>query len=233
MTRQQIISTALELTGQTVGSAGSLSPFLLSDWVNSGTDELARKTDAFFVSLTMDITAGTALYSSAFQGGGATSLIYKLLSVQWVRADLSYSRLTEVSLQYLQMRTPNWRNDALGSPRNYIQEGTGIARLYPVPDTTQTGALVMEGFAMPAGSWAANSATCPLPGGDRIHMAVAYWVAKMMCLRGTADQAQKIPFFDAEFKKIKADLEVTAATMSHANAHGDAQSSYPRFGGYY
>src|SRR5579883_3303164 len=98
MTRQQIRSNVQDLIGETLGSAGSLSPFLLDTWINQAADELAMASDCWWAKLTMDVTAGQSLYCGADASqGGTTSYVYKIRSVQWLDGAGNWNKLQEVT----------------------------------------------------------------------------------------------------------------------------------------
>ena len=82
------------------------------------------------------------------------------------------------------------------------------------------GGLTIEGFGTPTGTWAVQSALCPLP--DRFHMCLIWRVCIMRAgMHPSKENIAKMPWISEEYKTAMGLLEAQAAQFTRGIRHGD------------
>lgn len=134
--------TVKQLRDRVRGDLGMRSNALLTDedidaWALAWQTECAVITHWYRTSTTTGTTSGTALYD----------LPSDCIALEEVRHD--DLPLYQVRVVDFYRDNPNWRQDANGTPRLWYLRGHTAYGLYPIPDTTDSDALVLYYTAIP------------------------------------------------------------------------------------
>ncbi len=154
MTRAQIKGSAVDLLGEDAGQGTAGDRMMLMDtWLNTSADEIARATDCYYGSVSLDVTAGVPLYSAP--------QVYKVKAATYVLADRSVRELSMTTPAALDARSGAWRTAPNAPPSFCAVEGANLLRLYPAPDSSSLINAYTDLAVSSDGLFTLSSATRP------------------------------------------------------------------------
>lgn len=188
MTRAQIKQRIDQLLGLSLGDSVYGDDFAKNNAINRVTDEFAGPgMDCYWATETASLVDADDGGATAAQARGeyCAPTMYKIMGAYWLDSASEWQVLKPTTPQNLDRMYPDWRNADASDTLEYIAfEGVNEVILYPKPGFTRSSALKFEGFAQTNASgistWAADSASCPLP--TWCHDAIALGAAVDMCM---------------------------------------------------
>jgi hypothetical protein len=115
-------------------------------WAQRGANNIARILELFPTSGSISLTSGTAEYSLSTY----LTLFLKLDLVGGVHYydGSDYTPLKIVTMSWLDLYVPGWRNDDTGTPKAVYKRGDMLGT-YPTSSSDKTNGLLVYYFAMP------------------------------------------------------------------------------------
>ena len=131
MTRQDILVQARDMLGEVQGDPQAGSPFAWNKLISQAADEVARRTDCNYATVTTPIVAGTAQY--------CLPQVYKVKAVSLWIADGSRHTLASSTVAAMDDWSATWRDETSQTqPTTWIPTGLNAFALYPVPNYSST-----------------------------------------------------------------------------------------------
>ena len=214
MQRQDIVTEARDQLGEVRGTPDFGNPFAWNKLVTKAANDLCRSFDLFYTSAAADVANGQAQYCSP--------RIHKVKCVSVFTADGKRHTINSAVIPAMDDWSSSWRDEtAAAQPTTWIPQGLNAFVLYPVPNYSYANGIVIEGFGVPesvagaVGSWAADTADCPLP--DYTHMGVACRAALLRIARHpTPENMTRRPLIMEEYLRERKLIELHVRTHSVA-----------------
>ena len=173
MNRQAITQASKDFLLEYKGDTGAESPFVWPVLVTQAANDVARRTNSFYSSITRNLAQGVSDYSPSFvyapkritvQDGSGNTVLLLPMTVNDLNNWGSVMGFTGTTGAYNQ-----------GVPSQYIWLAANLIRILPVPNYTVVNGLTIEGLSYPAYTWPDSQDECPLP--QESHLAVVYRAA--------------------------------------------------------
>lgn len=216
-TRGEIKQMVRQLLMETAGSPLGDEPFWLNQLVTDETDELARRTDAYYTWFDGDIAGSTTTPQDWF----CVPRLYKLKAAR-VRLSSGDYRMLRPGLE---IKTPAWmdryeeawQTDADSGDPRWLVLARGQMLLYPLPDYSYSPGIRVYGFGVPGPLWTAGSTaeddsdTFPLP--EYAVQTLVYRCAVKRCIQApTKENMLRLPYLERQAAKLTGMLEGEVAT---------------------
>lgn len=222
MTRQQIITMAMNLNDETEDKPGfATGAFIYNQLVDRVADSLAG-LDALYVSEITDIVSGQSAYS--------IPALYRVGSIVATWVNGVSAPLAQLTPQDMDIQYPTWRTQpAQGFPTTAIFNGQASVVLYPQPDYTLASGLRVEGFGVPstagaggASLWPLPTDVCPLPQ-QNASACIAFGVAARRCAQHPSpENNSRKGDWTAEYRELRAKIFKEVTESNTARRAGDA-----------
>jgi hypothetical protein len=212
MTRGEIKRRIRILGRHYFGGENDQDPFGLDLLITEVANDLARRTDCYIGRRYLDLVAGTTEYCD--------SDLYRLKNILILQDDGTYNRARLID--WADAKNPEFRHfDTENVPTHVMVFGANRIKVYPVPASSVTNGLMIEGYAIPGDYWLydtnGNAVTtnldiqeCPLPA--VAHDAIVYGVLKQRAVQSRdMDMAQ---YYDQEYQTRVGMVESYAATYA-------------------
>jgi len=115
------------------------------EWIDIYRKDFARKTRTLYLSQSIDSVANQQEYT----------IDSKFINIK--RLEYNKNKLFHITKEDLDNINENWQTADAGTPRWYYREGFLRIGLYPKPDTSGTGYIVVEGEQLPV-TWTVATA---------------------------------------------------------------------------
>lgn len=181
MTRQQIIRLGRDLLGELQGDPGADSLVAWPSIVSQAANDIAAKYKCFSGTASADLVANQVRYSAPTSTAQTTNVdVIEIYAASCYDSTGNLHMLQPATEQWMDASIQGWRLCAAGlCPTYLVTLAQNYLLMVPAPSyasaynpTTGIGGYTVEGIAIPAASWEALTAECPLP--TQCHKAVVY-----------------------------------------------------------
>ena len=224
MTRGDIKGyAALEAQDFQRGNDSREDPYSMDRWVDEAVQDICRITHHAYLTLSMAVTAGQATYCFS-----PADLLY-VESIDLTLADGTVRHLSITNTADVAVSAPAWRVETpvVDQTNTAVFNGGANFTLYPTPNYSLAGAIVMRGFGViHNGSWTNDTDECPLP--PRTHDTIVHFVAWKLAERiRNFDQARNS---QRDYLRGKGLFESEMNTLTESHKHRFPVANTGRYG---